>query len=235
MVDQFRDHSAHVRLVTEEVMLCCALLTISSRFFMLPGAGGASRSHYIHQRLWNHRELLLKRVLFGQEKTSSAQTRIVGTVESLLSISDWHPRALHFPPESDGWDGLLISPGYDPVDRKAMNNEAPLIRWRNDVFEPAKRANRMSWMLLRMATNLAYELGVFSNAQTQTSPTTEIDQARFLRAERLLYIYVTQTATRLGYPLVFPESIALTASRLTARNPDDLTYRSLDRLYGSEP
>ncbi|KAL2675646.1 hypothetical protein Neosp_011836 [[Neocosmospora] mangrovei] len=196
IVDQFRSHSAHTQLVHEEAMLCCTILTIASRFFMLPGAGGTSRSHNIHQRLWSHCEMLIKRILLGQEKTSTAKTRAIGTVESLMLISDWHPRALHFPPETDGWDALLISPGYDPVNRRRMNDEAPLIRWKDDVFEPAKRANRMSWMLLGMANNLAYELGVISSQRPETSRSTELQIIRSLRAQKLLYVYLTQTATR---------------------------------------
>ncbi|KAJ3522709.1 hypothetical protein NM208_g12742 [Fusarium decemcellulare] len=201
LLDQFRGHAAQARLVYEEAMLCCTLLMISSRFFMLPGAG-------------------------GQEKTSTSKTRVIGTIESLMLISDWHPRALHFPPETDGWDGLLISPGYDRVNRKHTNNEAPLIRWREDVFEPAKRANRMSWMLLGMANNLAYELGVFSNHQPEASRLTDSEVIRCLRVQKLLYIYVTQTATRLSYPSVFPESISVTASRLPLQGSGEPSYRS---------
>ncbi|KAI8719796.1 Zn(2)-C6 fungal-type domain-containing protein [Fusarium sp. LHS14.1] len=226
IVDQFRNHSAHTHLIHEEAMLCCTILTIASRFFMLPGAGGTSRSHNIHQRLWSHCEMLIKRILLGQEKTSTAKTRAIGTVESLMLISDWHPRALHFPPETDGWDALLISPGYDPVNRRRMNDEAPLIRWKDDVFEPAKRANRMSWMLLGMANNLAYELGVISSQRPEASRSTELQIIRSLRAQKLLYVYLTQTATRLGYPSVFPESIAVTASRLPFQNSDEPAHRS---------
>ncbi|KAM5355129.1 hypothetical protein ACJ41O_001775 [Fusarium nematophilum] len=226
IVDQFRPHAAHARLVQEEAMLCCTLLMISSRFFMLPGAGGTSRSHYVHQRLWSHCEVLIKRILLGQEKTSTSKTRAIGTVESLMLISDWHPRALHFPPETDGWDGLLISPGYDPVNRRTRNDEAPLIRWREDVFEPAKRANRMSWMLLGMANNLAYELGVHLNQQAESLRTPDLEMLRGLRAQKLLYVYVTQTATRLSYPSVFPESISVTASRLPLQNSGSGVHRS---------
>lgn len=192
---------------------------------MLPGAGGTSRSHYVHQRLWNHCEVLIKRILLGQEKTSTSRLRAIGTVESLMLISDWHPRALHFPPETDGWDGLLISPGYDRVNRKHTNNEAPLIRWREDVFEPAKRANRMSWMLLGMANNLAYELGVLSNQPPETSP-LDAEVLRARRAQKLLYVYVTQTATRLSYPSVFPETISVTASRLPVQSSNEPSHRS---------
>lgn len=204
-------------------MLCCTLLMISSRFFTLPGAGGTSRSHYIHQRLWSHCEVLIRRIVLGQEKTSTSQTRTIGTIESLILISDWHPRALHLPPETDGWDGLLVTPGYDRVNRKHINNEVPLIRWREDVFEPAKRANRMSWMLLGMANNLGYELGILSG-QTGHPVHGEIPRGR--RAQKLLYNYLTQTATRLGYPSVFPESISVVASRLSMQETDEAIDQS---------
>lgn len=182
---------------------------------MLPGSGGTSRSHYVHQRLWSHCEVLIRRILLGQEKTSTSKTRSIGTVESLMLISDWHPRAIHLPPETDGWDGMLISPAYDPSHRKGTDTEEPLIRWREDVFNPAERANRMSWMLLGMATNLAYELGVFSTQKAQLSRTFDPDEAgnRKARAQKVLYTYVTQIATRLSYPPPFPESISLANSR----------------------
>jgi hypothetical protein len=206
-------------------MLCCTLLMIASRFFKLPGAGGTSRSHNAHQRLWNYCELLIKRILLGQEKQSTAQTRTIGTIESLLLISDWHPRALHLPPETEGWDGLLITPTYDRTNRKYTDDDMPLIRWKQDVFDPAKRANRMSWMLLGMANNLAYELGVLSTHQDSVhSASPEVLRSR--RTQKLLYVYVTQTATRLGYPSVFPESISVTASRLPAQGSSEPSSRS---------
>lgn len=226
MVDQFRDHTAHSRLVNEEAMLCCTLLMVSSRFFMLPGAGGTSRNHFIHQRVWNHCEVLIKRILPGQEKMSTSKTRIIGTIESLMLISDWHPRALHFPPETDGWDGLLISPAYDRTNRTNLNNEEPLIRWREDVFEPAKRSNRMSWMLLGMASNLAYELGILSSHPQEASASWDAEEGRRFRAQKLLYTYVTQTAIRLGYPSVFPDSVAIIASRLPMETTSDPWHRS---------
>ncbi|GMG15345.1 unnamed protein product [Aspergillus oryzae] len=97
------------------------------------------------------------------EKYSTAKTRIVGSIESLILISDWNPRSVHFPPETEGWDGELISPAYDRRNRLQTGEDVPLIRWREDVFEPAKRSERMSWMLLGAAVTLGYELGVFSD------------------------------------------------------------------------
>ncbi|KAK1658121.1 hypothetical protein BDP55DRAFT_638112 [Colletotrichum godetiae] len=225
-VDQFRNHDAHSSLVHEESMLCCTILMISSRFFLLPGAGGISRSHLIHNRLWQFCELMIKRIILGQEKISSAKMRIIGTIESLLLISDWHPRAIHFPPDTEGWDALLIDLNYDRENRKRTNDEEPLLRWRKDVFEPAKRASRMSWMLLGLATNLAYELGILSTDQRANYSASSVAVCRKFRAQRLLYAYMTQTATRLGYSSVFPETVSIASSRSSMQDMGDSSQAS---------
>ncbi|KAL0940240.1 uncharacterized protein CTRU02_203003 [Colletotrichum truncatum] len=220
LINQYSHHEAHTSLICQESMLCCTILMISSRFFMLPGAGGVSRSHLIHNRLWQFCESLIKRIILGQEKVSTAKMRIIGTIESLLLISDWHPRAVHFPPDTEGWDAALVDTEYDRQNRKRTNDEEPLLRWRKDVFEPAKRASRMSWMLLGLATNLAHELGIMSNDHTVLSTLDSASRRRF-RAQKLLYTYMTQTATRLGYHSVFPESTTIAASRSFMRDVSD--------------
>lgn len=207
-------------------MLCCAILMISSRFFLLPGAGGESRSHLIHNRLWQACELMVKRIMLGQEKLSSAKMRIIGTIEGLMLISDWHPRAIHFSPDTEGWDALLVDTIYERDNRKRTHDQEPLVRWRNDVFEPAKRASRMSWMLLGLATNLGYELGILSNGQHQDATATDIEGRRRFRVQRLLYSYMTHTAIRLGYNSVFPESVSAACSRPSPRDVGDAPRNS---------
>lgn len=210
-------------------MLCCTLLTISSRFFVLPGAGGVSRSHFIHDRLWQHCEVLIRRVMFGQEKHSTAKTRVVGTIESLMLISDWHPRSVHFPPETNGWDGELISPGYDRQNRLQTDTNPPLIRWREDVFEPAKRSERMSWMLLGAAVNLAYKLGIFTEGVPGVSGVLDPRQhARLHRSKRLLFVYVTQMASRMGCSSLLPETVSFASSSASTQgiNPIEQSAES---------
>lgn len=199
---------------------------ISSRFFLLPGAGGESRSHLIHNRLWQACELMVKRIMLGQEKMSSAKMRIIGTIEGLILISDWHPRAIHFPPDTEGWDALLIDTIYERDSRKRTHDQEPLVRWRNDVFEPAKRASRMSWMLLGLATNLAYELGILPNGQHSDLSETNTEGRRRFRAQRLLYSYMTHTAIRLSYNSVFPESVSVACSRPSPRDVGDASQNA---------
>ncbi|KAL5336608.1 hypothetical protein BJX70DRAFT_409806 [Aspergillus crustosus] len=227
LTNTYRDHSSHARLIVEEPMLCCTLLMISSRYFILPGAGGVSRSHFIHQRLWQYCELLIRRLMFGQEKHSTAKTRIVGSIESLILISDWHPRSVHFPPDTEGWDGELISPAYDRRNRLHTNGDVPLIRWREDVFEPARRSERMSWMLLGAATSLAYELGIFDGA---TASDAQLN-ARYSRAARLLYVYVTQMAVKMGCSSLLPENMPTAAAQSGSEAAIDKQWSTCMRLW----
>ncbi|KAK1460359.1 hypothetical protein CMEL01_03358 [Colletotrichum melonis] len=166
------------------------------------------------------------RIILGQEKISTAKMRIIGTIESLLLISDWHPRAIHFPPDTEGWDAMLIDLDYDRENRRRTNDEEPLLRWRKDVFEPAKRASRMSWMLLGLAANLAYELGILSSGQRADYTASKVADCRKFRARKLLYAYMTQTATRLGYSSVFPESVSIAASRSSMKDMDHSSQAS---------
>lgn len=193
-------------------MLCCTILMISSRYFILPDAGGQSRGQFIHQRLWQYCELLIRRVTCGQEKYSTARTRVLGTIESLILLSEWHPRSIHFPPETEGWDALLISPAYSRQNRTERNGAAPLSRWREDVFEPSKRAERMSWMLLCNAVSLAFELGLFSANSSESIHDKAGERSRAVRLRKLLYIHVTQMANHLGCASMLPESIYPVAS-----------------------
>lgn len=224
--DYYRHHTSHHSLVHEEALLCCTILMISSRFFTLPGAGGISRSHHVHQRFWNYCEHLIRRVMFGQEKLSSARTRVVGTIESFILISDWHPRSIHFPPEAEGWDVLLIQPEYDRANRLANEGDAPLIRWKEDVFDPARRAERMSWMLLGAATNLAYELGILTD-DGDTASLNTLSASRYARARQVLSVYVTYQALRLSCSSILPQNI----SNVTLNNGLDLTNGPTDKSW----
>lgn len=150
--------------------------------------------------------------MFGQEKYSTAKTRVMGSIESLILISDWNPRSVHFPPDSEGWDSELISPAYDRRNRLQKDSDMPLIRWREDVFEPAKRAERLSWMLLGAAVNLGYELGVFTDNIIGPESAIPHYSDRASRARKLLYIYVTQMAVRMGCSSLLPDAAFMTSA-----------------------
>ena len=244
----FRDPGTHPTLLTEEPILTVTLLTIATRYRRMPGTGGHCRSHAIHEQLWTYLRGMIERCLWGQEAfgggfcgsgaDSEAQTsstapwrglrkgslRTLGTIESLMILTEWHPRALHFPP-AEATDELML-PSYDTPDTYSTDDEGGhklprgvggkrIESW----LEPAWRSDRMCWMLLSTAMGLSYELGVFDNIDEllaaggeMTRPEYE-DEAYRLRAariKRLLLIYVTQLAGRLGWTNMVPENLRVT-------------------------
>ncbi|TAQ90624.1 hypothetical protein B7494_g1035 [Chlorociboria aeruginascens] len=245
----FRYPGTHPTLLTEEPILTITLLTIATRYRQMPGAGGHCRSHAIHEQLWTYLRGMIERCLWGQEafgggfcgsgaenneQTSSTapwrglrkgSLRTLGTIESLMILTEWHPRALHFPP-AEATDELML-PLYENLDNYSSSEDDGGHRLPGGVggkrieswLEPAWRSDRMCWMLLSTAMGLSYELGVFDNIDELLAAGGEMmrpeyeDEAYRLRAariKRLLLIYVTQLAGRLGWTNMVPENLRVT-------------------------
>ncbi|KAJ5090028.1 hypothetical protein N7532_008712 [Penicillium argentinense] len=206
----YSNHRHHYWLISREPVLCCTILMVSSRYHILPGAGGDSRNFFIHHRLWQHCQQLTMRLIFGQEKSTKSKIRSLGTVEALLLMAEWHPRSLHFPPEMDGWDDdLILSPSKPSENTDSNPNSAN--RWLEDMIEPSRRSDQMSWMLLGCALSLAHELGIFETEETN-SPDEEQEwkeqmTLRRQRVQRLLYVYINQLAWRIGCMSPIPQSL----------------------------
>ncbi|KAL3423194.1 Transcriptional activator ARO80 [Phlyctema vagabunda] len=245
----FRHPGTHPTLLTEEPILTVTLLTIATRYRTIPGPGGHCRSHAIHEQLWTYLRGMIERCLWGQEafgggfcgsgsgagldpesQTSSTapwrgmrkgSLRTLGTIESLMILTEWHPRALHFPP-TEATDELML-PSYEVSDTYSVSNDDEhrlpggvggkrIESW----LEPAWRSDRMCWMLLSTAMGLSYELGVFDDIDElldaggeMTRPEYEDEpyRVRAARIKRLLLIYVTQLAGRLGWTNMVPENL----------------------------
>ncbi|EXJ65909.1 uncharacterized protein A1O5_10885 [Cladophialophora psammophila CBS 110553] len=226
----FRSPIKHHILLADEPILALAILAIASRHMPLSGHAAMSRSYQIHDKLWTHLRRQVERLLWGQEQfgggfcgggnnakihesntgqiTWQGSLRTLGTIEALLLLTDWQPRALHFPPgdEENGLlDHSLIINDEANAQRSVQQDERrgtrdydnlPYASW----LEPAWRSDRMSWMLLGLAQSLAFELGVFDTnhfyCRHQHGP--ESDCARKRRIRRLVLVYVAQTSGRMG-------------------------------------
>ncbi|KAB8295921.1 hypothetical protein EYC80_008741 [Monilinia laxa] len=259
----FKEPCTHPMLLTEEPILTVTLLTISSRYMKITGAGGHCRSHAIHEQLWTYLRGMIERCLWGQEAfgggfcgsgaeaslTSSTapwrglrkgSLRTLGTIESLMVLTEWHPRALHFPP-AEATDELML-PIPDKEDAYTTDDEGGhrlpggvggrrIEGW----LEPAWRSDRMCWMLLSTAMGLGYELGVFDDIDefladggelTRPEYNEESYRLRAARIKRLLLIYVTQLAGRLGWTNMVPENLRKTDPAFAPRK----RRQSIDEL-----
>ncbi|KAI9694199.1 MAG: hypothetical protein M1822_003470 [Bathelium mastoideum] len=223
-IPDFRHYSTHAKLLSEEPMLAITMLMLSSRYMTLPpGPGSVTRPYTIHDKLWNYLQSTIDRILWGQEQYGGGfcgagpryadaerkGLRTLGTIESLLLLTEWHPRTLHFPPAVD--NETLVEPEDLELASEVKPRTSP--SHKESWLEPCWRSDRMCWMLLGNAMALAIELGVFdedkkhgeATAQsTARSREMQIDIARKANVKKLLLVYVTQTSGRLNYISMLP-------------------------------
>ncbi|KFL63007.1 uncharacterized protein TERG_12675 [Trichophyton rubrum CBS 118892] len=64
----FQDPSMHAELLEEEPILAMTILMLASRYMKLSGPGSISRSYMVHERLWQHLQGMISRMIFGQEQ-----------------------------------------------------------------------------------------------------------------------------------------------------------------------
>ncbi|WEW56978.1 zinc finger transcriptional activator [Emydomyces testavorans] len=186
----YQDTSMHAKLLEEEPILAVTILMLASRYMKFSGAGAVSRSYMVHERLWQHLQGMIARMIFGQEQFSGAthdngtatetmhsqsfesalagssfgSLRTLGTCEALLLLSEWHPRSLHVPAGDDG-DSIIVK---DEVRRTRASTAGIGGRIRIDWLEPVWRSDRMCWSMLGNALALAVELGIFDEYDDTT-------------------------------------------------------------------
>jgi hypothetical protein len=261
VVPDYRDHSMHGKLLKEEPMLVITLLTIAARYSQPSSAVGAqSRSYSIHERLWHYLQGMIDRMIFGQEQfgggfcgagqqpgsdvnpLSRKGLRTLGTVESLMLLTEWHPRALHFPPGDD--DDQLVVPD-DPYETgpKADMYKGVGDKRIDSWLEPCWRSDRMCWMLLGNAMTLAFEIGVFDDTsekefedanQHLSHATVKAYYRRKNHLRELLIIYVTQTSGRLGLTSMLPK-IDRDETLVGKPTPLDLYQERVSRIKAPPP
>ncbi|KAL1952798.1 hypothetical protein VTO42DRAFT_4242 [Malbranchea cinnamomea] len=187
----YQDPSMHQKLLEEEPILAVTILMLASRYMKFSGPGAVSRAYMIHERLWQHLQGMISRMIFGQEQftggtndtgssteptannaasesalagSSFGSLRTLGTCEALLLLSEWHPRSLHVPAGDDG-DSLLVR---DDTRRARASATGIGGRIRIDWLEPVWRSDRMCWSMLGNALALAVELGIFDEYDNTT-------------------------------------------------------------------
>ncbi|KAF2453679.1 hypothetical protein BDY21DRAFT_258620, partial [Lineolata rhizophorae] len=237
IVPDFRSYACHEKLLRDEPMLLMTLLTISSRYMSLSGSGANSRAGQIHGRLWSYLRKMIDRLIWGQEKVENLNgaigkpgsdinpltrrgLRTLGTVESLMLLTEWHPKALHFPPDDDDDDFLL--PDMNDL---MMQNDSALEdgnSWSrgakvDSFLEPCWKSDQICWNLLGLAMTVAIEIGVLTEAQDndllrEPQEMSQDDVVSFLKRKRrikeLLLIYISQTCGRCGFTSMVPNIYA---------------------------
>ncbi|KAK5167779.1 zinc finger transcriptional activator [Saxophila tyrrhenica] len=237
VLPDFRDLGTHEKLLTQEPMLTITILLISSRHMRLQGPGAVSRPYSIHQKLWTYLSGMINRVIWGQEQfgggfcgagaepgcdvnpLSRKGLRTLGTVESLALLTEWHPRAMHFPPDEADDELMVPEESSRPIDFSEQADPSQGISGqRMDAWlEPCWRSDRLCWMLLGISMSLAFEIGVFDKTEWQRHARStdghplSADELQSYDRRRgsvrdILLIYVSQTSGRLGLTSMLPST-----------------------------
>lgn len=263
VVPDYRDHAFHGKLLKEEPMLVITLLTIAARYSQPSGSGGigaTSRAYLIHEKLWKYLQGMIERMIFGQEQfgggfcgagqqpgsdvnpLSRKGLRTLGSVESLMLLTEWHPRALHFPPSDDDDELVLPDEPHEAGPKAAMYKEVGDKRI-DSWLEPCWRSDRMCWMLLGNAMTLAFEIGVFDETsetefeeanQHLSHATVKAYYRRKNHLRNLLIIYVTQTSGRLGLTSMLPK-IERDETLIGGPTPLDQYQERISRIKAPPP
>ncbi|GAD96298.1 fungal Zn binuclear cluster domain containing protein [Paecilomyces variotii No. 5] len=204
--DYYRDHAKHPELINREPVLCCTIIALSARYHLLAGDGGVIRGFYIHDRMWTYCQTLFHRLVWNKRRVVKDQDTHLGTIESYLLVADWHPRSVHLPVEIEFWQPELAIPD----DEQMLCYSKVPNKWLREVEETAQRSDRMSWMLLGNALTLGHELDLFSGHEDPFPDPSDSDTglsfATYLRLRRsrlgkLLFVYISQLASRIGCTL----------------------------------
>ncbi|KAF2723629.1 hypothetical protein K431DRAFT_264000 [Polychaeton citri CBS 116435] len=231
----FKPYETHNQLLSHEPMLAITMLLIASRHMPLEGPGSQTRPYSIHQKLWGYLQGMIDRVVWGQEQFGGGfcgagaepgcdvnpltrrGLRTLGTVESLMLLTEWHPRAMHFPPDEADEELMIPEEAFSTPDPTADSDVPKGIGGQrmDSWLEPCWRSDRMCWMLLGMAMSLAFEIGVFDTSEWQrhalnvkggvlSAEDLQTYDRRRGNVRDLLLIYVTQTSGRLGLTSMLP-------------------------------
>ena len=133
---------------------------------------------------------------------------------SLLLLSEFHPKSMHFPPRDDDGEILIFAEDeWTDADLDTTNGRNVML---SGWSEPVARSDQMCRSLIGMAYVLAYELGIFGDyangivpveerAQTHNNSTNQ--RLREERVERALYIFTTQASGRFGLPSIYSDQV----------------------------
>lgn len=120
----YREAITAQNFLNEEPILATTILMIASRYMEFAGPRAMTRRYVVHDTLWEHLQGLVNHMIWGQEhfrgifsgdliSTESAEhvsdsahrmcpplggLRTLGACEALMLLSEWNPRAIHFPP-----------------------------------------------------------------------------------------------------------------------------------------
>ena len=66
---------------------------------------------------------MFMRAMCALDTGLKSKTRGLGTIESFLLMTEWHPRALHFPIDFNGWEDEMVDTNADEQVEEALGSQ----------------------------------------------------------------------------------------------------------------
>ncbi|KAK7544141.1 uncharacterized protein J3D65DRAFT_608645 [Phyllosticta citribraziliensis] len=196
--DHYLDPANHWTLLQEEPILCCTIIAIACRYGSLPGHSAFSRRLIAHNSLFRHIQTALSRVIWGLE-ADAIVGRTLGFIQSLLLLTTWHLEALYL--LSDLSEQALPTDFENQAHGKHFFEKSERGLHGTLIAKLSKQSNKMSWMLLGVASTLAQEIGLFDEGPDgiNSLPVKSQDTPeRFLRVRKFLILHTVESAFRCG-------------------------------------
>ncbi|KAK8248287.1 hypothetical protein HDK77DRAFT_442074 [Phyllosticta capitalensis] len=196
--NHYLDPANHWTLLQEEPILCCTIIAIACRYGSLPGHSAFSRRLIAHNSLFRHIQTALSRVIWGLE-ADAIVGRTLGFIQSLLLLTTWHLEALYL--LSDLSEQALPTDFENQAHGKHFFEKSERGLHGTLISKLTKQSNKMSWMLLGIASTCAQEIGLFDEGPDggNSLPLKSQDTPeRFLRVRKFLILQTVEAAFRCG-------------------------------------
>lgn len=198
IVDHKYSSSMHWgELLTEETLLCATILTTAARYTWYRASASSSRAVEMHAVMYRHVQSDIQSFVWSSKLPCNRKSTVLGVIESILLLAEWHPRPLDvvpFPSEMSG--------GY-PLEAYAFGPAAATSNIETEArrcHESLRSLNLTSWRLLSTATNLADEIGLHQTISQSAENDRQdgLDMARRARVRHFLVYLVFGKCVDLG-------------------------------------
>lgn len=235
-IENMQDPATLERMLRDEGFLVLTVLTIVSRYMTLKGYGGYTRSIHIHMNFWKDIEGRLEALFLSprySQQTSSIDpaydpvTRYycLGTIEAVLLLIEWHPRAVHFPAVIS--HAPLLAPAEEREAESDEEEPGTNKHWKKLLLS----TDHKCWAYMKLALAIGEDSSLFQWSEEEiTAYLTSAPfphRTVFLRCQRirrLLYVHVSLLTARVNKTPHVPENWN------THLYPDSFVARAYDQL-----
>ncbi|KAF5671903.1 alcohol dehydrogenase V [Fusarium denticulatum] len=235
-------YQTHRDLALHKPLLCCAVLSISSRYHSPSGLGGATRGIILHEALWEQYASMIQQLATGPYfQRIQGDAQVNSTLQAILLMVEWKPRAVHHSSHKALWPEYSSVPPQGSLTPES--HQSNLVGTSSTcVIQPGHISDNMSWMLLSCALGLVHRRLRHGNASSVSAATQEEQLSRwretYLGIQDTLRAITTTLEIEYQYTRTLISSVGLRAiaqrTLATRSSPTDTLRGSISFFQESE-